>query len=258
MTVLNRDQRRRLAAALNDLSEDAEYARGVRDLLSLLGITDARQPSGRVAGMLIDVLKAHLADGIEIGLDWENLDAPAPRGVDFLKVIEGARLRNVSAPTPARSVEAAASIIKSSRAGVESYLMQYDAHAGRYQPIGGKREPHEQSLEETLRREFAEELALPEIPGPAVFSVKQIGTWDELTSSATYGIITRYAFTFFHVLKMNLPIPDGPLGDGITRWVTRAEMDSGTAADGRSISPIYLDGLGKEVFDGLAETELLV
>jgi hypothetical protein len=35
-------------------------------------------------------------------------------------------------------------------------------------------------------------------------------------------------------------------------------MDSGTAADGRPISPIYLDGLGKEVFDGLTETELLV
>jgi 8-oxo-dGTP pyrophosphatase MutT (NUDIX family) len=207
-----------------------------------------------VAGMAIDILKAHLADGVGIGIRWEDLDAPAPRGVEFLKAIERARQSAVSAPTPARVVQAAQSIIKSMRGGAESYLMQYDAHARRYQPIGGKREPDEHSLEETLRREFAEELGLSDVPESDVLALKEVGNgWVEQTSSATYGIITRYTFSFFHVLRMRLPVPD----DGITGWVSRAEMEAGVAADGRPISPVYFDGLGREVLDELAETEMV-
>lgn len=241
-----------LPGVLKDLSAADDYARGALDVLALLGLVtraeDAARPAGDVAGMALDVLRAHLADGIAAGIDWDDLDAAPPRAVDFLRALEASRLRRVEHPTPARVVAAAQSIIKARRDGGDLYLMQFDRHGGRYQPVGGKRDPGETDLEMTLRREIFEELALAAIPGPDQLRLTPVGSgWKELAPSATYGVLTQYSFAFFLAGDIGFPIRV----DQETRWLTRAEVIAARADDGRSISDIYLRGLGLELLDGL-------
>jgi 8-oxo-dGTP pyrophosphatase MutT (NUDIX family) len=241
-----------LAGVLRSLTADGDYARGALEMLALLGLVtveDGRAiPADEVAEMVLDSLRAHLADGVAAGLRWGDLDAPPPRGVDLLRAIEQARVARVDRPTPGRVVQAAQAVIKARRDGQDLYLMQFDRHAGRYQPIGGKREPAEADLAETLRRELAEELGLPEPPGPDQVSLSPVGHgWVETTISATYGILTRYTFGFFHCSDIRFPLRV----DRDTRWLTRAEVAAGRADDGRDVSPIYQQALGLDLLDGL-------
>jgi len=241
-----------LAAVLADLLESDAYARGALDVLTLLGLvtrgSGGAKPSGEVAAMALDVLRAHLADGVIAGLDWDDLDAPPPRGADILRALEAARLRAVERPTPSRVVAAAQSVVKTRRGPDDLYLMQYDRHGGRYQPIGGKRDPGETDLSATLRREIFEELSLAAIPGPDQLRLTPLGEgWRELTLSATYGVLTQYTFAFFLAEDIRFPIHP----DADTRWLTRAEIAAGRAADGRPISDIYQRGLGLDLLDGL-------
>src|SRR5574341_1546684 len=138
-----------LSSSLPTLDPSSDYSRGVLDMLALLGLIrleeDGRAvPADKVAAMVLDSLRAHLADGVSVGVRWDDLDAPAPRGVDILRAVEAARLGAVSEATPGRIAQAVIVIIKSlDGRGVDRYLMQYDPHAGRFQPIGGKMEPGE-------------------------------------------------------------------------------------------------------------------
>lgn len=242
----------RLAAVLDERTAGDAYACGAIDVLALLGLVTCDggrvTPSGKVAEMVLDSLRAHLRDGLTAGLDWEDLDAPAPRGVDILRAIEGARMGRAGHPAPARVVQAAQSIIKGRRGGEDLYLMQFDAHAHRYQPIGGKREPYETSLAETLRREMAEELGLPATPGPELVRLTPVGNgWDETTLSATYGVLTQYSFAFFHAAEIHFELRI----DGDTHWLTRTEIAAARAGNGRAISTIYQQALGLDALDAL-------
>jgi 8-oxo-dGTP pyrophosphatase MutT (NUDIX family) len=241
-----------LATVLRDLAANDEYASGALDVLALLGLVtlDAGrgEPTSRVAGMALDVLRAHLADSVDAGLRWDDLEAPSPRGVEILRALEAARVDRVAQPTPARVVEAAQSIIKTRRGAEDLYLMQFDRHANRYQPIGGKREPGEADLTVTLRREMAEELGLADSPGPVLVTLTPVGSsWAETTLSATYGILTQYTFGFFHAADIAFPLSI----DDDTHWLTRAEIAGGRAGNGRDISTIYQQGLGLDLLDGL-------
>src|SRR5690606_15714456 len=68
-----------LGRALADLSRGDDYTRGVLDLLVLLGLVEPGeggfQPGGEVSAMVIASLRAHLADGVRVGLHWDDLDA---------------------------------------------------------------------------------------------------------------------------------------------------------------------------------------
>jgi 8-oxo-dGTP pyrophosphatase MutT (NUDIX family) len=241
-----------LAGVLDSLSAETDYARGALDVLAVFGLVtlDAgrAEPAGMVAAMVIDSLRAHLTDGVSVGLHWDDLEAESPRGVDILRAFEHARVTRVNRPTPARVVEAAQSIIKMRRSETDLYLMQFDGHAGRYQPIGGKREPFDADAEAALRREIAEELQLAAPPGPDQITLEPVGEgWVETTLSATYGILTQYTFSFFRAGDIQFAIPL----DEDTRWLTRAEIAAGRAEDGRAISPIYLQALGLDLLDNL-------
>lgn len=241
-----------LKAVLAGLSPDDAYARGALDVLALLGLVTVgdgpARPAGEVSAMALDVLRAHLADGLAAGFAWDDLDAPPPRGVDILRALEEARLKKLAHPTPARVVAAAQSIFKTRRGAADLYLMQFDRHGGRYQPVGGKRDPGETDLAAALRREIYEELGLASIPGPDRLRLTPVGQgWHELTLSATYGVLTDYTFAFFLAEDVGFPIPS----DEQTRWLTRAEIAAGRAADGRPVSDIYQRGLGLGALDDL-------
>lgn len=246
----------RLAAVLDTLSAGSAYAQGALDLLALLGLVhleDGRAvPVDPVAAMVIGSLRAHLADGVCIDLPWGELDGDGLRGVDILRAIEASRVARVPQPTPARVVQVAQAVIKSQRqeGGVSEdfYLMQYDPHAGRYQPIGGKREPDDSDMMGALRREIGEELQLGCPPGPDECRLTLLGDgWVEKSLSATYGVLTQYSFSFYQVSNVSFPI----VTDDATRWLTRAEVIAGRASDGRTITPIYQQALGWELLDAL-------
>ncbi len=246
---------------LRTLRPDSDYARGALDVLRLLGLlaapADQAAASGKVARMLLDVLRAHLADGISVDLDWDNLDGVPPRGVDVIRAIEQARLARVDRPTPARVVQAAQSIFKTRRgSGSEAqdfYLMQYDHHARRYQPVGGKRDSGDADLMVTLRREMAEELGLPAPPDDGHCTLEPVAEgWVETTLSATYGLLTQYTFAFYRIAEAHFPVK---LTED-TRWLSRAEIAAEIAADGRPISSIYRQALGLAALDALPLTAL--
>lgn len=242
-----------LGEALEDPSQASSYVRGVTDLLRLLGLLrdeDGRAaPADEVAGMVLDSLRAHLRDGVTVGLAWGDLDGEGLRGVDILRAIEAARLARVAEPTPGRVVRVAQAVIKARRDGEEVYLMQYDRHAGQYQPIGGKQKPEDADSAAALRREIAEELGLDGPPGVEACTLRLLKAgWGAIRQSATYGILTRYTFDFYHVEKMGFPVKTGQ----DTRWLSRAEMVAGRAEDGRAISSVYAEALDQAMLDGLS------
>jgi 8-oxo-dGTP pyrophosphatase MutT (NUDIX family) len=241
---------RSLSLVLQTLSPDSDYARGVLDVLALLGLVRVEQgrmaPADEVAAMLLNSLQAHVRDGVTVGLRWADLDAESPRGVDILRAVETARLQRVPQPSPARVVRAVEAVIKARQGGQDLYLMQYDVHAGRFQPIGGKQEPYERDLEDTLRREMAEELNLSAPPGPddCILTLLR-DDWQVTVLSATYGVLTGYTIAFYAVSRVRFPIRT----DQDTCWLTREEIAAGRSHDGRPVSSAYADGLGLERLD---------
>jgi 8-oxo-dGTP pyrophosphatase MutT (NUDIX family) len=243
----------RLAEVLAALSAQSGYAQGALDVLRLLGLVEEREggiePAGEVSALFLHSLRAHLRDGVRFCFDWDDLDSEGVRGVDLLRAAESARARAVPNPTPGRVVKVVQAIIKSRVGGEDCYLMQYDRHAGRFQPLGGKQEPGEGDPGEALRRELAEELALGALPGPDVCALTPLlEGWQTVIPSPTYGVLTGYTFAFFHVTAVRFPIRI----DADTRWLTRGEIERGRADDGRDISPIYLEALGLARLDGLS------
>lgn len=234
-----------LDTALGGLQPIDDYARGVLDVLRLLNVTagpiDQLQAADEVAAMLVASLRAHLADGLPVGIEWGDLDDGGLRGVDILRAIEEARVRAVDNPTPGRVVRVVQGVIKARQGDKDLYLMQYDRHAGRYQPIGGKQDPDDASPEAALRREVFEELDLPVVPDAESLPLMSLGDpWRTQTLSATYGILTGYEMRFFNAERVGFEIAV----DAETHWLTRGEIAALTAVDGRAITPIYQQGLG--------------
>ena len=243
-----------LVAALEELTERNLYQRGVLDVLRLLNLITIEDrhgvPTGEVARMVLDSLIAHAKEGTSVSFNWNDLDMEGVRGVDLLRSVEGERLRRSEAGA-GRSVRVVQAVIKARRADVDYYLMQYDAHAQQYQPIGGKVDPTDFDGESALRREIAEELGFDTPPDPdqCKLSLLKAG-WLTTKISPTYGILTEYTFDFYHVVAVLFPITQ----TGYTRWLRRGEIERARADDSRSISTIYLEALGMDMLGELPPT----
>jgi 8-oxo-dGTP pyrophosphatase MutT (NUDIX family) len=235
-----------LLAALADPRPDTPYARGVRDALRLLGLLqDDDRPTGEITGMVVDTLRAHLQDGVTVGFDWES------RGVDWLRIVETARLAAVPHPTPARVTCVTQAVIKRRVAGDDLYLMQYDALAGQFQPLGGKQDVEDPDSAFALRREIAEELGLVETLSTEACGLSLlVEGWTTAVLSATYGLLTHYTFDVYHVTHLEFEPPT----DHKTCWLTRAAILAGRAADGRAITDLYQQALGIARLDALPPT----
>jgi 8-oxo-dGTP pyrophosphatase MutT (NUDIX family) len=242
-----------LAAALRNLTEKSDYDRGVLDALRLLGLVSVEngraEPTGDVAQMVLASLAAHAEEGAAVGFDWNDLDTEGLRGVDLLRAIEELRAKRSAAAGSERSVRVVQAVIKGQRENLDYYLMQYDLRARQYQPIGGKIDPGDAGPEAALCREICEELELPKLPGPDDCILRLVlAGWEVDRISPTYGMLTHYAFDFYHVSEVRFPI----VQTGYTRWLRRGEIERGRADDSRAVSTIYLEALGLELLDGLA------
>mgnify|MGYP000316808197 CR=1 FL=1 len=247
MTISERND---LLVALRGLAPSTPYARGVLDVLRLLNLVraDSAGPTGEIAGYVLASLGAHIEDGVAVCFDWNDLDAAGLRGADVLRAWEAARLAAVSRPTPGRVVQVAQAVIKARRGEEDRYLMQWDAHARRYQPLGGKREPGDPDTASTLRREIGEELGLDHTPTPDECGLALLlGDWGTEEISAAYGIYTRYSIDYYAVTRIGFPIHTGD----DTRWLARSEIAAGRAEDGRAVSMTYQQALGWDRLDAL-------
>ena len=238
-----------LLAALTSLQPNSPYACGALDMLHLLGLIHRQDerysPTGKVAALVIDSLRAHVQDGVTIHFDWEEY------GVNLLRAIEAARQDAAPNPTPARAVRVVQAVIKRCTDEGDLYLMQYDAPAGQYQPLGGKHAAGDANSEDALRRELAEELELSRLPTPEECEMVLLSEgWTTEALSATYGLLTHYSFDFYHVRRLAFPLPAG----SDTRWLTRIEILSGQAHDGQPITDIYRLALGVAQMDALQPT----
>lgn len=243
-----------LLAALRNLAPSTPYARGVLDALCLLGLIAADgAPSGEVAGYVLASLAAHVEDGIALRFDWNDLDGEGLRGVDVLRAWESARVAAVPHPTPGRIVEVVQAVIKARQDGEDRYLMQWDAHAGRYQPLGGKREPGDPDTAAALRREIREELGLDRIPTRDECALTSLlAGWPTEEISAAYGIYTRYSIDYYAATRISFPVRAG----GETRWLSRREIAAGRADDGRAVSDTFQRALGWNPLDALPACHL--
>jgi len=243
------------AKGLHGTEESTQQLVELLLLLNLIELeNDIVRPTGEVSSMFLQSLAAHLKSGFPVGLDWNDLDSESLRGVDILRAVETARIQSLTDPPPARIVSVVQAIIKTSIDGVDHYFMQYDYKARRYQPVGGKVDPEDKDAVAALCREIFEELELSSIPTGSDLTLELIKEgWHEQTISATYGILTSYTFSFFHItdiwsfsLRQN----------NINQWLPQAEIAAGYAADGRDITPIFNVGVGWGVLNTLPYTRL--
>ena len=197
---------------------------------------------GDTARLFVRSLAAHLADDVPVALPFD--------GPELLAAAESARRDRVPHPTPVREIFAVNAIIKAKRDGHDYLLMQYDDGAGQFQLIGGKREPEDVDAAHTVLREIQEELAMPSLRVPADLTLIPIGErFEQTTLSPTYGVVTRYHISFYHVQHMRFR----PHLDVATRWIDMQYVRAGRLPDGRKVSDLAVQSLA-DCLDSLEDS----
>lgn len=231
------------------------YVGALCDVLQMLRLVQRADGGvvvdGEMARLFVRSMAAHLADNIPMALDWHaRSDGPADaaHGRQLLAAVETSRKGNVSNPTPVREIFAVNAVIKGQYGGKDYLLMQYDEQAEQFQLIGGKREPEDRDAAHTLLREISEELNLPDLQIPRDLNFVPIGErFERISLSPTYGVVTSYHISFFHVVEMRFV----PAVDRVTRWISMNAVRHGSLPDGRKVSDLVVQSL-MDILDDLA------
>lgn len=233
-------------------AEYAEYVAALCDLLQMLRLVRPIEGGIAVEGeterLFVRSMAAHLANSVPMALDWHARlnEVAAAHGTQLLADVELVRKETVSNPTPVREIYAVNAIIKGAHKGRSYMLMQYDDQAHQFQLIGGKREPTDRDAAHTLLREIQEELEMPYLATPADLQLVPIGEqFERVTLSPSYGVVTSYHISFFHVLDMRFT----PRTDSLTRWIDLDHMRMGALPDGRKVSDLAIQSLAHYIDD---------
>jgi 8-oxo-dGTP pyrophosphatase MutT (NUDIX family) len=219
-----------------DVQVSPEYRRAVHDVLSALGVLKRGETSSAEAYYFVQSLALAVREGAIPSEAWSSADGA---GVKLLNFLESARLHSTN-PAPIRTVEAVMAVIKARRNGEDVYLMQYDDGARKYQPLGGKRELDDPSIESALVRELCEELEIADLQLNRDFSLRPLVEHAHTqVVSASLNVITRYDHNFYFVADMRFTLPDDPRN----RWITAAELAAGKTSDGRGVSRLLIEEL---------------
>lgn len=214
-------------------------------------------PDGSVvsstAYYFIRALIAGLQDGTLGTAAWRDQRGSA--GFAMLEALERARLKREEHPIPMRQLAAVMSVIKKPGNGKMLYLMQYDAKAEQYQPLGGKREYTDADDQSALLRELSEELNLPTLTVGTDLDIQFIATATVDKVSSSIGVLTRYRHTFFHITNAKFLVDPARevTNDNITTWLDEDALRSGRAPDGKAISRIYEETIG-DVLDQMSSS----
>ncbi len=222
-----------------------EYARGVQDVLRALGVLSADAPTSPMAYYFIQSLLALARDSAPVTEAWQGLagEGCTGTGARLLHLLEDYRRLCTPEPEPLRKVQTVIAVIKARRGADDVYLMQYDAKAEQFQPIGGKQELFDASSEAALTRELCEELVIPSLTPGTDFQIRPIAEHIKFNEvSASVHVLTQYDHSFYHLTDIRFPL----VMDSITRWISQAELDAGRTADGKAITALlsnYIPGV---------------
>jgi len=190
---------------------------------------------------------AYLREGKSILTNWGrggNPDGPyfareTLSGPEFLYLIERQRSAGRKDVIPLRETDVSQVIIKAHVRGLkgDAYLMQFDSVAQQFQLIGGHRRSADPDDQIVAVRELEEELPKNQFYIGGRDSMTYLSVHTMTRMSRAYGVTTRYRFSFFQLKMSSMQLKLGPAD----RWVSEAEISSGTTRDG---SPIAIDAIG--------------
>lgn len=173
-------------------------------------------------------------------------------GPQFLYLIESRRLRaNPHAPAIRWTEVAQVVISRKARGQALMYLTIHDPAARQYQLPGGHRRPGDTDMRDTAIREMEEELdAFTFDPGRD--RIVELGTIEINQVSRTYGVVTAYKMTFFHLRTTRPSLQVGPHA----RWVAESTLLSEDAQiDGQTLNLTGLHRLNKMLPGGIKGLE---
>jgi 8-oxo-dGTP pyrophosphatase MutT (NUDIX family) len=220
-------------------TQDAPFMRGCAVMLQAFGAVilegDSIRASSQTAKYWLNSLADMLAHGVPIVTDWKQRGLypthpqnPLQNGATFLRWLEEQRLHWLPSPTPSRQTGVAQVLIKRTNpeTGEAELLFQYDHNAQQYQLIGGREAEGETNLQ-TIVREIEEELTTVLRYGDDYALACVVASYiPPLSISNTFGALTQYHFTFYHMtgLKRTLALGEGD------RWIPVLEALTGTTA----------------------------
>ncbi len=236
--------------ALSDFvkATDLDFMRGYAHLLQTFGVVvlegDAIQATSQTAKYWLNSLIEMVENDAPIVPDWKKRglypdasDNPLQNGATFLRWLEEQRQITLTEPTPSRVTKVAQVLIKRTNPQTRhpELLFQYDKNAGQYQLIGGRHsEANDDSILQTMTREIEEELAvILQYETDYALNILWEGFKPAPSISTTFGALTQYDFTFYHMEGLKSPLPLGELD----RWVSVEEVLNGSVIDGEVRHP---------------------
>jgi len=238
----------------------------------LRGVEDDEQKvkaASETALYFLASLAAYMDKNLTLISDWERKGANGAHpvtqalssGTQFLYVMERKRTTEHGDWTPTRTVFVSQAIIRAKARGKREpmYLMQYDAAAGRYQLIGGRKRSRDQNALEVMKREIAEELAANHLTYGDDYELHELVpdlTISEL--SRTYGAFTEYHFTIYQAIFDRKHLILGPND----RWVNYSELMAGRTKDGALLITAeghnYFQDINERIHGGLQNLPLSI
>lgn len=208
----------------SDNPDDFHVLCGIAKVLTMLGVVcldeheETAQSLIRASSQTAKYTLMSFADYFEHDAilieDWktrgiqENVLA---NGASFLHTLEHERVKRFEDTSPSRYVKVAQVLIKriNPETNQHELLFQFDQNANQYQLIGGRwSEKDGDDLKVTMIREIEEELPLNHLPYSETYEV--INLIENLTVkgaiSTTFGALTHYTFSIFHMVGLNIPL----------------------------------------------------
>lgn len=235
-------QSRHQPRALADLPHHQDVGAGLATMLAAWGAVELSDAGIRArsqpAYYFLHSLAAWLEAEAPIVEDWSEEqgvqpDAGLQHGSSLVYALEKERKRRFP-HAPAIRLTAVAQVLVVKPGNPPQFLVQWDARAGQYQVLGGRRKQTpdwQEPIEQTAIRELEEELAYQVSHQAGDFTLAFLAEFPGKTAlSPSFGALTAYHFTFY--LAQNLPpIQLGP----DDRWVSRQDWLAGVADDGRPL-----------------------
>ncbi|MCC7448621.1 MAG: hypothetical protein IT324_14470 [Anaerolineae bacterium] len=222
-----------------------DYRQAVHDVLAALGVVSAEtgQATSPMAYYFVQSILHAIHDKAYTPANWHGLRGETDctgSGARLVHLLEENRLGCCPNPTPLRIVQAVTAVIKGRCGDQDVYLMQYDAKAEQFQPIGGKREAFDADNVAALTREICEELFIDHLTAGRDFRVRPLLEHLRLNEvSASVHVITQYDHSFYHLTDIRFPIRMNDQTD--TRWLTAAEVTARRTVDGYAVSALFDD-----------------
>lgn len=232
--------------------------------IGLVQVTDGTyiKASSQTAKYTLESLASYVENDIRWVDDWKTRGVHRQEGdllqngATLLYELEQRRLNLLDKPEPSRREKVVQVLIKRNNPQINEseFLMQYDSNANQYQFIGGRVSPNDDTLEIAIIREIDEEIFNTlYFPKDYQLSLLLPGMVVEATISPTFGALTEYHFTVYHMthLKQDIKLQK------YDAWVPISEVLSGKVrANERTITSTdnsLYQQMNRQIRGGLAQ-----